>query len=93
MCSIVAHDKKEPACEDEEISIVDRIIPKNVTTEALEALCATINFIEIWLKLLDQNYELICVMYNKAMKEMFKKIPTTMTKPLSEKQKVQKLLT
>ena len=44
-----------------------------MTTEALEALCATIIFIEIWLKLLDQNYELICVMYNKAMKEMFKK--------------------
>ena len=44
-----------------------------MTTEALEALCATINFVEIWLKLLDQNYELRCVMYNKAMKEMFKK--------------------
>ena len=32
-------------------------------------------------------------MYNKAMKEMFKQIPTTMTKPLSPKQKVQKLMT
>ena len=39
------------------------------------------------LKLLYQNYEIIFVMYNKAMKEMFKQIPTTMTKPLSPKQK------
>ena len=62
-----------------------------MTTEALEALGDILNFIEIWLKLLDQNYEVSCGMYNKAMKEMFKQTPTTMTKPLSQKQKVQKL--
>ena len=28
-----------------------------MTTEALEALGATINFIQIWIKLLDHNYE------------------------------------
>ena len=32
-------------------------------------------------------------MYNKAKKEMFKKTPATMTKALSPKQKVQKLMT
>ena len=32
MCSIVAHDKKQPTYEDEEISIGDRRIPKHVTT-------------------------------------------------------------
>ena len=31
-------------------------------------------------------------MYNKATKEMFKLIRTTMTKPLGPKQKVQKLM-
>ena len=31
-------------------------------------------------------------MYNKAMKDMFKQISTTMTKALSTKQKVQKLM-
>ena len=31
-------------------------------------------------------------MYNKAMNEMYKKIPTTMTKPLSPRKKVQKLM-
>ena len=32
MCYIVAHDKKQPAYEDDEIMIVDRLIPKHVTT-------------------------------------------------------------
>ena len=32
MCSIFAYDKKQPAYEDDESSIVDRLIPKHVTT-------------------------------------------------------------
>ena len=36
-------------------------IPKHVTTEALEALDDTLNIIEIWLKLLEDNYDAICV--------------------------------
>ena len=35
MCSIVSHDKKQPAYEDDESSIGYRLIPKHVTTEAL----------------------------------------------------------
>ena len=54
---------------------------------------ATLNFIEIWLKLLDNNYDARRVACITAMKEMFKQTPTTMTKPLSPKQKVQKLIT
>ena len=53
MCSLVAHDKKQPYPEDEESSIVDSLIHKHVTTESLEALGATLNFINIWLKMLD----------------------------------------
>ena len=60
--------KKQPAYEDEESSIGNRIIPKHVTTEALEGLGANINFIGIWIKLLDHNYEVRFGMYNKAMK-------------------------
>ena len=52
-----------------------------------------LNFINIWLKLLEENYGVRSGMYNKSMKDMFKKIPTTMSKPLSPKQKVQKLMT
>ena len=32
MCSLVAHDKKKPAFEDEEISSGYRLIPKNAAT-------------------------------------------------------------
>ena len=54
---------------------------------------ATLNFIEIWLKLLDKNYDDIRLAYSTDMKEMFKQIPTTITKALSPKQKFQKLTT
>ena len=64
-----------------------------MTTEALETSGATLNFIEIWLKLLYNNYDARCVAYTTAMKEMFKTIPTTVTKLLSPRQKVQKLMT
>ena len=63
-----------------------------MTTEALEALCDTINFIEIWLKLLDKNNDARSVSYSTDMEEIFKQIPTTMTKPLIPRQKVQKLM-
>ena len=36
MCSLVAHDEKLPARDDDEISIGDRLIPKHMTTEAIE---------------------------------------------------------
>ena len=64
-----------------------------MTIEALETLVATINFIEIWNKLLDKSYDAWLVAYSTAMKEMFKQIPKAMTKPLSSIQKVQKLMT
>ena len=35
LCYFVAHDKNQPAYEDEEISIGDRLIPKHATREAL----------------------------------------------------------
>ena len=64
-----------------------------MTTEALEALGATFNFIVIWLKMFDENYNARRVAYSTDMKEMFKQIHTTMTKPLSPRQKFQKLMT
>ena len=84
---------KKLAYEDYEISIGDRLIPKYVTTQPLEALGETLDFIEIWLKLLDDNYDTRHVAYITAMKDMFKQIPTTITKPLIPRQKVQKLMT
>ena len=52
MCYLVARDKNITAYEDDESSIEDRLIPKNVTTEAVEAFGATQNFIDIWLNCL-----------------------------------------
>ena len=72
MCSLVVHDKKLPAYEDDERSIGYIPIPKHVTTEVLEELGATINFIDIWIKLLEDNYDARRVVYITSMKEMSK---------------------
>ena len=92
-CSIVAHDKKQPDYEETESSIRDRLISKHATTETSEAFGATFNFIEIWPKLLEENYDARRGSYSTAMQDTFKQIPTTMTKPLSQRQKVQELMT
>ena len=73
MSSIIAHDKKQPSYEDEEISIGDRPKPKNAKTKPLEALGATLNFIDFWFKMFHHNYEVICGIYNKAMIKLLKK--------------------
>ena len=93
MCSLVEHDKELPDYEYYESSIGDRLITKNATTEALEALVVTLNFIDIWLKLFEENYDDRRVAYITTMKEMLNKIHQTIIKALTPKQKVQKLIT
>ena len=93
MCSLVAHDEKLLAYEDDESSVRDRLITKHMTTEALESLGDTINYINIWIKLLEDNYDSRHVAYITSMKEMFKQILLTMIKALNPKQKVQKRMT
>ena len=56
-------------------------------------MCATLKFIDIWLKLFGDNYDARRVAYITTMKEMFKQIPQTMIKALTPKQKSQKLMT
>ena len=73
LCSVIAHYKKQPSYEEEEISIGDRSIPNNATTETLEALGAAFNFINFWFKLCNHNYEVRWKMYNKDMKMFLKK--------------------
>ena len=93
MCSLFAHDKILPDYEDDEISLVDSSIPKDATPKSLEALCATINFIDIWIKLFLANYSARRDAYVNAMTEMFKQIPLTIKKLITPKQKFQKLMT
>ena len=76
MCSINSHDKLQPTYVDEASSVGGRSIPKNATTAALEPLCETLNFIDFWLKLFHNNYEVRSKLYHEAMKKLFKKIPT-----------------
>ena len=90
---LVAHDKKLLAYEYDERNIVDRLIPKDVTTEAFESLGDIINFIDIWFELFEDTYDARCVAYITAMKYMLKKTPLTMIKALTPKQKFQKLMT
>ena len=52
---------------------------------------STLNFIDIWLKLLEDNYEARSVACITSMKEIFKQIHITMIKAITQKQKVQKL--
>ena len=85
MRSLVAHDKLQPDYKDDEISIGDRSITNIATPKALEALDATIDFIDIWLKLFLENYEARCAAYINAMKETFKQIPLIMKKTLTPK--------
>ena len=51
----------------------------------LETTGDTINFIDTWLKRLEDNYEMRSEIHNKAMKEMFKQIPLTIIKSLNPK--------
>ena len=56
-------------------------------------MCATLNVIDKWLKLSEENYAVGSGMYNKTMKYMFKQIHPKMIKALISKKKVQTLMT
>ena len=74
VCSLVDHDILQIDYKYDESSIGYRAIPDNATTKILEALGATINFIDLWLKLFRENYNYRCDAYkqiiipNKEMK-------------------------
>ena len=78
---------------DDESSIGDRAIPNDTTIKTLEALGATFNFIDIWLKLLREKVCARSDAYIYAMKEMFMQIPKNVEIALTPKEKTQKLMT
>ena len=79
--------------KDDEISIGDREITDNATTKTLEALGATINFTDIWLKFFRETFNAVCDAYINATKDMFMQIPQTIKITLTPKQKVQEIMT
>ena len=80
MCSLVAHDRLQSDYKDDESSIGNRAIPNDSTVKALFSLCATFNFIDIWLQFLRENYYSQSESYSIAMEEMFKQIPQNVEK-------------
>ena len=71
MCSITTHDKQQPAYADYERSGSVIEIPKNETTEALQSLGVTLNFIDFWLKIFHHNYQVLLILYNEVTIKFF----------------------
>ena len=93
MCSLFAHDRRQDNKQDDESSIGDGVIPKDATVKALKSLGATFNFIDIWLHNFRHNYFARSESYRVAMVDMFKTIPQNVEKPLTTREKNQKLIT
>ena len=82
MCSIDAHKKQQPSYIYYGSRGGGNALPLSSTTEALVSLSATIDFIDFWLKLLEQNYLQRSNMYYQTMECMYQKIPVELPKPL-----------
>ena len=93
MCSLVASDRLQDNKKYDESSIGDREIPNDATVKALKSLGATFNFIDIWLHNFCETYFLRSESYSISMKDMFKQIPQNVEKPLTSREKIQKLIT
>ena len=78
---------------DDESSIRDREIPNDATVKALKSLGATFSFIDTWLHNFCKNYFARSESYRLSLKEMFKKIPQNVEKPLTSREKNQNLMT
>ena len=85
MCYLVVHDRLHLDYKYYDRSIGDREIPHDATIKRLEALGATINFIDIWLKLPRENYCARSESYINAMKVMFMQIPQNLEIALTHK--------
>ena len=93
MCSLVARDRFQKDYKDDESSISDIAIQNDATVKELKSLGATFNFIDIWIKLLRENYCAQSESYSNAMEEMFKKIIQNVEKALPSREKSNKLIT
>ena len=89
MCSIDTHEKQQPWSVDDGSSNGGNEFQSNYTTEALDSLGATFDFIDCWIKLFDWNYISCSNIYIGTMKYLFKKTPVQLTRPLSIKEKYQ----
>ena len=91
MCSLVSHNRLQNDYKDDEISIGDRAIPNYATVKELNALGAIFNFIDIWIKLLRENYFDRSESYSIYMEEMFKQVPKNVERALTSREKKSKI--
>ena len=71
MCSIDAHEKEHQSSFDYSSSGECFPLPSNSTTESLDSLGATIDFIGFWLKALEHNFIERCNLYTHYMEDFF----------------------
>ena len=83
MCSLVARDRLEPYYKDDESSIGDISISNDATIKTLKSLVTICNFIDIWIKLLCENYCARGELYRNGMEEMFKQIPQNVERAIT----------
>ena len=95
MCSIDAHDRYHPTINDDASSGGGITLPYNSTKYVSVSFGLTLNFIDIWLKLLKTNYLHQTRMYCEEMCEFFENIPVAITEPKTYDyiKKIQPLLT
>ena len=93
MCSLFAHDRLQTNYQEDDISIGDKVIPKNATVDALHSLGATFIFIDIWLHTLIKIFFVQKHSYETAMGEMFKTTPKNDGIKLTSSEKNQRLIT
>ena len=72
ICSVDAYEIEHQSyrCDDGS-SCGGCPLPTTSTNEALESLCATIDFIGYWLKALEHNLLKRCNLYTRYMEELF----------------------
>ena len=75
MFGLNSHDKIHDATPYLKISSGGRTIPINATTDLLNSLGGTIDFIDTWLKVLVYNISWHFRAYQENMKELFYNIP------------------
>ena len=75
MCSIDAHEREQQSSSfDDDSGGGGCTLPTNSTTETLEFIGATIDFIGCWLKYSEHNFLELCNFYTHNMEELFHKI-------------------
>ena len=92
ICSVDAHEKQHLSSCDDGSRGGGFQKKLNSTTEALDLLGATIDFIGFWIKTLEHNFIERCNLYAHNMEKLFQKIPVKIPNQPSPKKKLKSLL-